>query len=98
MAKRKEAFKQGKTLGISGRELFLFNPELVGGDEEDDLEGGDVMGVISREDQGEEDEGVDVTDMLAMAAASSEGVRSEGEASGGEAGKAQLTIPQVALA
>ena len=44
MAKKKEAFKQGRTLGISGREVFLFNPELVGGDD-DDSEGGAVFQV-----------------------------------------------------
>ena len=90
MAKKKEAFKQGKTLGISGREMFLFNPELVGGDD-DDPEGGDVMGVPAREEEEgaeQEEEGVDVTHMLAMAAvASQQSVRSEGESSGDQAGK-----------
>ena len=44
MAKKKEAFKQGRTLGISGREVFLFNPELVRGDE-DNEEGEGVLQV-----------------------------------------------------
>ena len=43
MAKRQEAFKQGRTLGISGREMFLFNPDLVG---EEEGEGGEVGGSI----------------------------------------------------
>ena len=35
MAQRKEAFKAGRTHGISGREMFLFNPELVEDDDQD---------------------------------------------------------------
>lgn len=35
MSQKKEAFKAGRTLGISGRELFEFNPELVQGDDEE---------------------------------------------------------------
>merc|ERR1712029_299656 len=34
MDKKKGNFKEGKTSGISGREMFEFNPEL-GGDDED---------------------------------------------------------------
>lgn len=33
--KKKSDFKQGKMLGISGRELFEFNPDLVVGDDEE---------------------------------------------------------------
>ena len=43
MVKRKEAFHQGKTLGISGREMFQFNPDLVAGDDQDEEEGGAVL-------------------------------------------------------
>lgn len=91
MAKKKDAFKQGKTLGISGREMFLFNPELVVGDD-DDPEGGDVMGVLSRTREEGEEEGVDVTHMLAMdAVMSQQTVRSEGESSGDQAGECSTT-------
>lgn len=90
MAKKKEAFKQGKTLGISGREMFMFNPDLVVDDDEDP-EGGGVVGLPSRkegeEGEGQEVEGVDVTHMLAMAVASEQSVRSEGESSADQAGK-----------
>ena len=71
--------------------MFLFNPDLVVGDDED-TEGGDVMGVVLREGvaegEGQEEEGVDVTHMLAMGAVSSEEtVRSEGESSSSQAGE-----------
>ncbi len=59
MAKKKEAFKQGKTLGISGREMFLFNPELVGGDD-DDPEGGDVVQVLQEALGGGTEEGMTI--------------------------------------
>ncbi len=48
MTQRKEAFHQGRTLGISGREMFLFNPDLVGGDDQDE-EGGAVLQVTRPE-------------------------------------------------
>ena len=35
MSQRKEAYKAGKMSGISGRELFEFNPEYVQGDDEE---------------------------------------------------------------
>ncbi|KAH3751934.1 zinc finger CCCH domain-containing protein 15-like [Dreissena polymorpha] len=33
--KKKNDFKQGKVLGISGREMFEFNPDLIAGDDEE---------------------------------------------------------------
>ena len=42
MSQRKEAYKAGKTHGISGRELFEFNPEFAKGDDEE-AEEDDVM-------------------------------------------------------
>lgn len=87
MDKKKEAFKQGKTLGISGREMFLFNPELVGGDE-DDVEDGGVVQVLQEYSSSEDEEGVDLTNMLTVAAGGSgEIVKSKGESSGQDAGK-----------
>jgi len=47
--KRKGNFKEGKTSGISGREMFEFNPELGGDDEEAD----DT--VYTRQDNEEDD-------------------------------------------
>ena len=35
MSQKKEAYKAGKTHGISGRELFEFNPEYAIGDDEE---------------------------------------------------------------
>ena len=35
MSQKKEAYKAGKTHGISGRELFEFNPEFAEGDDEE---------------------------------------------------------------
>ena len=45
-ASRKEAFKAGRTHGISGREMFTFNPNMV---QDDDDEGEDVITVTARE-------------------------------------------------
>ena len=47
MSQRKEAYKAGKTHGISGRELFEFNPEFVQGDDEE--AGDDDVVMIRRE-------------------------------------------------
>ena len=33
--KKKSDFKQGKMFGVSGRDLFTFNPDLVAGDDDD---------------------------------------------------------------
>jgi len=49
MDKKKGNFKEGKTSGISGREMFEFNPELGGDDEEAD----DI--VYKRDDDDEDD-------------------------------------------
>ena len=47
MSQRKEAYKAGKMHGISGRELFEFNPEFVQGDDEE--AGDDDVVMIRRE-------------------------------------------------
>jgi len=49
--KRKNDFKSGKTLGVSGREVFEFQPEMVGGD---DAEAGDDVDYTRRSDDGED--------------------------------------------
>ena len=46
-SQRKEAYKAGKTHGISGRELFEFNPEFAQGDDEE--AGEDDVVMIRRE-------------------------------------------------
>lgn len=84
MATKKEAFKQGKTLGISGREMFLFNPELMGGDD-DDEDGGGVIELV-REEEEEEESVVDLTNFTVPTGPSAETVKSKGETSS-EAGK-----------
>ena len=48
MSQKKEAYKAGRTHGISGRELFEFNPELVQGDDE---EAGDDDVIIVRRNE-----------------------------------------------
>ena len=48
MSQRKEAYKAGKTSGISGRELFEFNPDYVQGDDE---EAGDDDVIILRRNE-----------------------------------------------
>ena len=48
MSQRKEAYKAGKMSGISGRELFEFNPEYVQGDDE---EAGDDDVIILRRNE-----------------------------------------------
>lgn len=35
LAKKKSDFKAGKALGVSGREMFMFNPELIRGDDDE---------------------------------------------------------------
>lgn len=88
MAKKKEAYKHGKTLGISGREMFLFNPELVAGDDEDE-EGGGVVQIVHESKEEDKDEGavaVDLTNFAISAESPADTVKSEGEASC-EAGK-----------
>ena len=83
MAKKKEAFKQGKTLGISGREMFLFNPELVAGDEED-AEEGSVLYLQKETGEGEEEGGevaIDLTNFAMTTKISTDTVKSEGEVS-----------------
>lgn len=52
-SKKRADFKSGKMLGISGRQMFEFNPDLVSGD--DDTEGGVVD---SRTREEEEEDGV----------------------------------------
>lgn len=53
--KKRKAFEQGKMLGISGREMFEFNPETV---QADDDEVTDEMSLYTREPNGDE-EGMD---------------------------------------
>ncbi|XP_062506154.1 zinc finger CCCH domain-containing protein 15-like [Corticium candelabrum] len=74
LAKKKDEFKQGKMLGVTGREVFMFNPELV--KEDDDEDGGDVV-VLTKQDSDEDsdEEGstssstpaLDLTDLGAIA-------------------------------
>jgi len=57
-AKRRNDMKSGKMGGLSGRDMFIFDPKMVGDEEEDD-EGGDFdMSKMDKEE--EEDDGVRV--------------------------------------
>lgn len=53
--KKRQDFKAGKQVGISGREMFSFNPELAAGDSMDD--GDEAFDIYKRE---EEEEGEEV--------------------------------------
>jgi len=55
--KKKDKVKQGMTVGLSGREMFTFNPKMVG-DEDEDGEDGEAFDMADREQ--EEDDGVKV--------------------------------------
>jgi len=57
--KKKDNVKSGQTSGLSGRELFSFNPTMAG--EEDDDEEGSAFDMTKRE--AEEDDGVKVHDI-----------------------------------
>ncbi|CAI7994921.1 E3 ubiquitin-protein ligase TRIM71 [Geodia barretti] len=70
--KKKEAFVAGRTHGISGREMFEFNPDLVQGDDQE--AGEDTVLYSLREEDGEgggrevgeeeEEGGEDITEMV----------------------------------
>ncbi|XP_076452480.1 zinc finger CCCH domain-containing protein 15-like [Babylonia areolata] len=49
--KKKADFKAGKMLGISGRQMFEFNPELITGDDDDDDEGAEAGVYVKEEDE-----------------------------------------------
>ena len=68
LAKKKSDFKSGRALGVSGREMFLFNPDLVVGDDE-----GAEEVYTRRMGDGDDDEDED-EEAGACAAASSSGV------------------------
>lgn len=56
MAKKKADFKAGKMLGVSGREMFQFNPEMAHADDSGD-EGGEV--VFARREDSDTEEGAE---------------------------------------
>jgi len=60
--KKKDKVKAGITHGLSGREMFSFNPKMAG-DEDDDDEGGEAFDMTRREADDEEDDGVKVHDI-----------------------------------
>ncbi|GFN90489.1 Zinc finger ccch domain-containing protein 15 [Plakobranchus ocellatus] len=64
--KKKADYKAGKTLGISGRQMFEFNPDLILGDDDEADEG-----VIEREKEEDEEDAkfFEVTDDLWKSAA-----------------------------
>jgi len=56
--KKKDKAKAGITHGLSGRDMFSFNPTMAG--EEDDEEGGEAFDMKMREKGDDEDDGVQV--------------------------------------
>lgn len=61
-AKRKEKYKAGLSVGLSGREMFTFDPKMVGGEAEEDDEEGEAFDLskMEREDGENESDGVKV--------------------------------------
>lgn len=58
--KKKDRAKAGLTHGLSGRDMFSFNPTMAGGDD-DDEDGGEALDMKMREkEDGDEDDGVQV--------------------------------------
>lgn len=57
-AKKRNELKQGKSLGVTGRELFQFKPEMVGDDDDE----GDVF-TYKQEVNDDEDESIRVQDV-----------------------------------
>uniref|UniRef100_A0A3Q3VZ92 Zinc finger CCCH domain-containing protein 15 n=1 Tax=Mola mola TaxID=94237 RepID=A0A3Q3VZ92_MOLML len=57
MEKKKADFKAGKSLAVSGREVFEFRPELV---DDDDAEADDTQYANNKEDEEEEEEVQDI--------------------------------------
>ncbi|PVD39074.1 hypothetical protein C0Q70_01702 [Pomacea canaliculata] len=53
--KKKADYKAGRLIGISGRQMFEFNPDLIADDDQDDADVGVVM--QDREEEEEEDSG-----------------------------------------
>lgn len=53
--KKKKGFASGQTQGLSGREMFSFNPSMVG-DEEDDGEGGEAIDFSKVERETDDDD------------------------------------------
>ncbi|KAF1375435.1 hypothetical protein PFLUV_G00220140 [Perca fluviatilis] len=60
MEKKKADFKAGKSLVVSGREVFEFHPELV---DDDDAEADDTKYASEEEDDNDDDEQTDSTDV-----------------------------------
>lgn len=98
-AKKEEAFRAGRTHGISGRELFEFNPELA---EDDDQEATEENFAELREsdEEVEGSEGIDVTgtetvSTLVTPAPPPPSTKAPKEVcEGGEGGEAASTITQ----
>ena len=57
--KKKDRAKAGMTHGLSGRDMFSFNPTMAGGDD-DDEDGGEAFDMKLREQDEGEDDGVQV--------------------------------------
>lgn len=62
--RKKAEFKAGKNLGLSGREMFTFNPEMA---KDGDMEEGEAAMDIVREDQDEDGAAVKEIDLEAIA-------------------------------
>lgn len=71
---KKKDFAQGKAAGISGREMFEFNPDLVANEMEGEEGGADIdLSAFKREDEDEqEDQAVVDIDLESLAASARE--------------------------
>ncbi|KAL4217130.1 hypothetical protein ACF0H5_023584 [Mactra antiquata] len=81
--KKKNDFKQGKAFGVSGREMFEFNPDLVAGDDD---EAGDYTIEREKDDDDEETSNVKEInlDMFVPTEADGTGSRAEERTLGAE--------------
>ena len=64
--KRNEFVKHGRLVGLSGREMFTFNPELIANDDEDadnDIDYRHRSDDEESDDEGEQQEGVRIFDV-----------------------------------
>lgn len=57
-AKKKSDVKSGKSGGLSGKDMFMYNPNMADGEMEDGDEDMDLAGLKNEDSEGEEDTGV----------------------------------------
>ncbi|CAB3388116.1 Hypothetical predicted protein [Cloeon dipterum] len=78
--KKRQEFKAGRQVGISGREMFVFNPELAKEGDDDFEEGGEAVDYRQLSKDDEDDDGIEykeiVLDDIALEASEVDGTGS----------------------